>query len=321
MRRNPLSPTPPRPKGVIHRLGSSWEEKLRTLFGDLGPEFDDIHRGVFLTEYPVVAYAYAADRSLSGENDFGVEDVIDPPVLIGFNLQEEEYIDTDAMVTAQNLLEVAWNWELDEVDDEDLGDVFSEYSRSQYFDTMHEPRAVVAAGGDIGNRPDARAFFEAAKELQEALRRRDDDAEDIYELSPEYRTLALKLAGEIVPQSRVLTEISGDQVACILVVHPMTWNEEMGSALVDPEDELESGPLTDMIPALNRFILRHAVDVYPSGIRPSTVKQWHGTSLSVARAAYPELISREQYHAAVKEGSTYSAFDWQSFEEMEEEED
>lgn len=322
MRRNPLSPTPPVPAGKkLHRLGTATEEKLRTLFGDLGDEFEELHRGVFLSPFPIVAYAYAAARIETGENDFGFNDVVDPPCLIGVALQEPEYIDTDAVSVAKDLLYVASKYELEE-EPEDY-DVVSDYCRSPFLD-LSEPSSIYTVGGDIGNRPDAVAFYRAALDLQEFWRQHisdDEDPSDIYEAPRVVREKALQLSASIVPQSRILSELPPEQVVQICVIHPMTWNEEMGDALVDPMDSVEDGePLTEAIPSLNRFLLQNSHDVYraPSREKPT---RWHGTSLSIARKAYPELISPAAYHEGLRAGSTYSPYAWQEWEDFEDEEE
>jgi len=57
MKVNPLLQLPPRPKTKVHRLGEAHVEKIERIFYNYLEE--EIHQGVFISEYPLVAYAYA----------------------------------------------------------------------------------------------------------------------------------------------------------------------------------------------------------------------------------------------------------------------
>jgi hypothetical protein len=182
----------------LHRLGTATEASLRRIFGDLGDEYDDLHRGVFVTEFPIVAYAYAANRSEFGENEFGLADVSDPPVLIGFDLKEQEYIDTDAIVTAAELLKTVMLpefLELDEDDTDGINDLFSDHARQDFYDLMDGSEIIKSIGGDIGNRASIFDLYRAALELQEFIvKQGGTDTNDVNELPSVIREKALKLA-------------------------------------------------------------------------------------------------------------------------------
>lgn len=308
--KNPLSPTPPLPSGRTHRLGEAHIQPIRDLFGDLDEGFDDIHRGVFLTDLPIVAYAYAEDRRETGENAFGLPDVVNPPVLIGLRIPEEdEHIDTDAMVTAMNLLDVAQQLRLDDhafyEELEQVEDLIRDHSRSEYYSLTDE--SLSSIGGDYGNRPNPYEFYEAVKQIAEALDQADiSAAEELVDLPENIRELALKKAAELIPQSRLLREVHEDEVARIVVVPPFPtmaniFGEESEFPTRDPGLD-DPGVPADEIGQVSNWLLDEGTIIYESGKKPN---RWHGTSLGIARRAFPRIVTFEVVNNGVRAGSAY----------------
>ncbi len=333
MKNNPLSPTPPDPKqGRKHRVGSRTDEGLRELFGHLGEEFDDIHRGVFVTDHPIVAYAYAWARLGDGDNDFGQEDVVDPPVLIGLNLPlEEEYIDTDAMVTAQELLNMAQLIQQEEEeDDEDEESEALEFASGVTRDesySLEDMYGLSGIGGLIGNFANKMQFYRAAKELSLMLEEQGVPAkEELVELPDGILEKALDKAASLIPQSRLLREVHGDEVVTIIVLPPIRddlYNKYQLKEypLVDPSEEIDTyGELDDAgIGMFNEYLLDQGSVLYmdPKGAMQD-VNRWHGTSLSVAREAFPDIVTFARFHQGQQQGSAY---DWDELEAEREDEE
>jgi hypothetical protein len=119
----------------------------------------------------------------------------------------------------------------------------------------------------------------------------------------------------------VLTEIPESQVAKIIVVYPMTWVTEDGDALVDPKDFLSPWEQLDdgAIQEFNKFILQNSEVIYSAPWKTAT--RWHGTSLSIARKAYPDLVTLDLYRKGLRAGSVWSAETWQAWEDFEDEEE
>lgn len=318
MKNNPLSPTPPMPKGKLHRTGEPHALKLRELFGHLDSGFDDIHRGVFIADKPIVSYAYAIARRGVGENDYGLPDVVDPPVLIGLKIDpSEEFIDTDAMTTAHDILKAAQTLRLENMDEdlepEDLEDFLRDYSRSEFFD-MSET-SLGALGGEVGNRPDSSEFYLKVQEMIKLLRAEDIlPAEELTELPDEILEEALKSAAKIIPQSRLLREVTSKEVVQIFVVPPFSTGDEAEF----PERELPFDQLTsDEVDVANSWLMSQSTEIYQRS--KTKANRWHGTSLSIARKAFPKLITPQVFAEGVRAGSAYDLDELEQEQELQRE--
>jgi hypothetical protein len=324
MKNNPLSPTPPSPKeGRLHRLGSVTARRVRELFGHLSPQFDDVHRGVFFANNPVVAYTYAASRRGVGENDWGLTDVVDPPVLIGaFIPPDQEFYDTDAMVTAQELLVVGQmiqEEDAGERDNEEIYDYVKDMSRSEYYSFMY--LGLQSLGGDIGNRANAKDVYKAAKKIAIMLVALDIPTHaNITEFPDRVLEVALEEASKIVPQSRLIREVHEDEVIALIVMPPIAEpDEEQEFPQENPDDFLEeSGELdADAIRKFDKYILDtgHVLYIKP-GAAMRDINRWHGTTLNVAREAFPDIVTYARFHEGQQFGSAY---DWDELEREREE--
>jgi hypothetical protein len=316
MRINPLSPGY-RPanirRGKEHKLGSLTEKSVRDYFGDLGDEFDDIHKGVFFTPHPLVAYAYASDRQRIGYNDMGFDDVEDPPVFVGVKLQQPEYMDTDAMVTAQNILYVAQKQIRRSEDPEDEIDDFellSDYARQDSY-SLDEETGVGSLGGDVGTRPDGGKLLSALHDMVNYLDNNEIPPEvEPVDMSKEVRQYAIDLAKDIIPQSRVLQDVSEAEIMAVLVIKPIVGpdTKDLGPEVRDPTHHFEEwGELNEMtISDFDDWLLhpdQSFVVLQRAPLRE--IPLWHGTTLSAVREAYPGLIPPDKALEALEEASSY----------------
>lgn len=299
MRHNPLSPTPPPPKGKRHRTGDQHALKLRELFGHLDSGFDDIYRGVFVADIPLVAYAYAIARREVGENDFGLPDVVDPPVLIGLSIDpSEEHIDTDAMTAASNILSVAQLIRLKEYDEEESEEELRDYSRPEFFDFSEF--GLGYAGGSVGNLPSASDLRLEVDKMIKLLEEADiDPGEEPTEFPDDLLRAALQAGARIIPQARLLREVTAKEVAQILVVPPISNPEEADEFETTeiPFDLLEENEIY----RADAWLVSQSVPIYQRG----KANRWHGTSLSIARKAFPEIVDGPTYHEGIRAGSAY----------------
>jgi len=310
MRRNPLSRKPPK-WGQQHRLGSITEREIKDLFRFVDPEVLSPYEGVHVTPHPIVATAYAMNRRRVAYNDYELLDVVNPPVLVGLRLEGAETLDADGYVTAKNILKVTEQFEKDGVDVDEFMDLvehgeleyFSDYS---YEEEPFDPSfGLQYSGGKFGNIPEYRAFVEAVK------------AQLIYQEDPsnnEYDLLrhALMLAQNIVPQSRILRDIYQDEVVAVLVLAPYQDGEE------SRDDEMTSPPFEsldafegmDQPEDFDSQLLAYATVLYGD---PRKANRWHGTSLSIAAEALPEIFSPEKVQEALEAGSAYSKEDLEAY--------
>ena len=314
MKVNPLSPgyRPEKvPRGKEHKLESRVEDEVRRYFSDLGDEFDDIHKGVFFTPHPVVAYAYAWDRQTIGMNDFGSDDVEDPPVLVGVKLKQPEYMDTDAMVTAKNILDLAQKEirRAEDPDDIDDFELVEDYARSSGFSLEDVPLSQL--GGDIGNRPEGGDLVRAVHQMVERLEEEDiPPEEEPVDFPEDIRQYALDLAKEIIPQSRVLQDVNEEEIMAVLVMRPIMGEEtkELGPEVQDPMNTFsEWEDLNDMSISDFDDWLTHP-DQSLAVIQRAPLNEiplWHGTALSYVREAYPGLIPLDRTEEILDAASTY----------------
>jgi len=302
------------------------------LFGHLSSDFDDLHKGVFVSPKPLVAYSYASSRQVVGDNEYGVPDVLDPPVLIGLNIPEDELlIDTDGVTTAMNLLKftrelVASGESWEDLEDLEWGEVdVSDYSRMSYYDMSEFGPAFV--GGDVGNRPSSADFLEAIQELVGYLQAEQVDTQtEIQEYPEEALNKALELAKGIIPQFRILREVDEDAVEEIIVLPPIMepsgkTAEYPTTAVTDYYEFLEEEGVDQLNDLLTEEIGKRI-----HGLGTSDQLYWHGTSLSIARMAFPSLFEDSvDYADAVRKGSAYDLelmeLEYGEREEEEEEEE
>jgi len=315
MRRNPLLRKPPK-AGREHRLGSLTEREVTNLFSAVDPAAKNIYEGVHITPHPIVATAYAMNRRRVAYNDYGLLDVVNPPVLIGFRRMEGEELDADGYVTAKAILDMAEQLEKDGVDEEGLqelteeGALEDEYSFGDYAWQAQpfEPYfGIQYPGGTFGNKAEYNAFFEA---VEAQLAYQSDHRHNEYDL---FRH-ALTLAEEIVPQSRILRDIYEDEIAAIVVLAPYidgedSRDEEMMSP---PFESLDAFEDMEQPEDFNRQILNDATVIYG---RLEDVDSWHGTSLSIAAEALPDILDFERKQDALEAGSVYSAEELEAYAE------
>jgi hypothetical protein len=327
MRKNPLLVAPPKPAtGRLHRLGQRYTDEIRGVFGDLSEDFDDIHKGVFFSPSPVVAYTYAAERQDISENDYGLKDVVNPPVLIGIRSSGDEQIDTDALRVALQLLQsvIDYNPEGDPGDVDELeDDSFLEVqARARGYDLLEE--GLTGVGGTVGNYPDLAEAADAVRRLYKLVQSEGEwDVKDPADFSEDVRQAALDEAKGLLPQVRLLREVDSDEVCEIRVVHALESagniaTEYLGPNRVIPTESLDVyGSLDEgAIEAFDEFLLQNSTAVYETGDTPEL---WHGTSLKIAQKAFPDLITHEKFWEGVALGSSYDLEELQR--EMEEEEE
>lgn len=307
MRNNPLLRKPPK-HGREHRLGSAIAREVINKFSAVDPAVKNIYEGVHITVHPIVAAAYAMNRRRLAYNDDNLLDVVNPPILIGFRrINGPEALDADGYVTAKNILDVAEQLEKDGVDEEGLqelaeaGDLDYEYFEDyawqvEPFDTYF---GIQYPGGKFGNEPEDVAFFEAVKAQ---LAYQSDHRHNEYDL---FRH-ALALTKKIVPQSRILRDIYEDEVAVIVVLAPYLDGVESRDAEMysPPFESLDAFEGMEQPEEFNQQILNDATVIYGS---LEDVDSWHGTSLSIAAEALPNILNFERNRAALEAGSVYSS--------------
>jgi len=239
-RGNPLLAQPP----VVgkHRGGSRWTEDVEREFGymmrDFPPEAQrDIYWGVHVSCEPFTAMAYALNYRLLTENDWGLDDVGVPAVLLAFGKLPKKKLtnfDLDVLGTAKDLLAVAAEFsdaigeDFDLSGEPDWGEVkewaaehegfreiAGDYGRSNYEDVdwALEESSLGGIAGDFANRPDATAFFDAAMSMAFWEHETGDTLD-----SEEARKVAVDMAGRLVPQRRYLGDIDYEYLVGFVIV-------------------------------------------------------------------------------------------------------
>jgi hypothetical protein len=162
-------------------------------------------------------------------------------------------------------------------------------------------------GGTFGNQPEYGAFLEA---VEAQLAYQSDHLHNEYDL---FRH-ALALAKEIVPQSRILRDIYEDEIAAIVVLAPYIDGEDSRDAemMSPPFESLDAFEDMEQPEEFNRQILNDATVIYGS---LEDVDSWHGTSLSIAAEALPDILNFERKQAALEAGSVYSAEELEAYAE------
>jgi len=224
-----------------HTMGSAAGESVESTFRyqlrKLSPPYNDIYTGVSVTREPFVALAYALSWRKKDLNDWGLEDIEDPGVLLAFGELPDRklsLLDADLMVTAQDLLresdafakafQTEWiedgGGDFDSYADGVLGDLLEEWagdhagldevsrdaSRSEHYEhddpeRLLEDMTVSGIAGDYGNRPDPGEMRGAIVDL--AIWRLE--VGDVPKHVAAQK--ALEMAGDIVPQRRYLGDI------------------------------------------------------------------------------------------------------------------
>jgi len=314
VRLNPLVAQPPIIRGrQLHRMGELVLHEIQNYFKDVDSAVKDVYKGVHLTPHPVVAAAYAMDRRVIEENDYGYLDIVDPPVLIGLHIKGEEYLDADGYIAAMNIYNVANDFVEDDIDLDNPDEFYLiEFNLTDYAweDLFLDPYlGLNYVGGEIGNRPELNAFLEAVREQMSLVGKVNDDA---------LLKNALRLAQEIVPQSRVCRDIVSDEVVALVVLAPYTVAEkdlDFEETPTPPFYDFESFFNKETPEEFNKVILEEGTVIYGD---PANANRWHGTSLSVAETAFPDLLTSVLVEKALKAGSPY---DLETFEEEFEEEE
>lgn len=316
MRINPLSPgyRPTNvPRGKEHKLGERVEQEVRSYFEDLAEEFEDIHKGVFFTPHPLVAYAYGADRQKIGyNNDFDIYDIEDPVALVGVKLKQDEYMDTDALVTAMNILDVAQKTlrradDPDDIDDEDL---MQDYGRSAFY-SFGDLDGIRSIGGDVGTRPDGASFLIAVRDMVELLEEKGiPPEENPVDFPEEVRQQAVDWAKDLIPQSRVLQDVEEEEILAVVVMKPILGPEtkDLGPEVIDPTHTFEDqGEVYDMsISDFDDWLIHPDQSFVVLQRAPlKEIPLWHGTTLSAVREAYPGLIPPDKAQEALEAASSY----------------
>ena len=317
LRNNPLLAEPPVAPGKAHRLGSMAEAGVQDFFADVDESVENLYEGVHVTPHPIVATAYAMARRKNDYNDYGLYDVVDPPVLVGFKLDGEEALDADGYVTAKDLHELARQLIADEVTTEDFeddhdGELQEQYDLAGYtwgpFFEFEPYFGIAYPGGRFGNQPAYDAFVSALLEHMNAISSGDYSEEEL-------RKQALKRAYEIVPQSRIMRDVFEEEVAAVLVLPPYIPAEDDAAF-----EEAPSPPFQDLAAfegmetpeEFDEELLEDGTVVYGDA---SKANRWHGTSLSIARKALPDIFTPVVVNEAMEAGSAYD------LEELEEESD
>lgn len=321
-RRNPLLARPPVAPGVAHRLGSAAAAEVQDFFAYVDDNVEDLYEGVHVTPHPIVATAYAMPRRKLDYNDFSLLDVVDPPVLIGFKLDGEEALDADGYVTAMHLDKTASKLIDDDVtpqdidDDDEDGDLAEDYYLTDYawgpFWDFEPYFGIAYPGGMFGNLPAYGAFINALKDHMEAIASGEFDNEELLRQ-------ALRRAHAIVPQSRIMRDVAEDEVAAVLVLAPYMPNEdspEFDETASPPFVGLEAFEGMEEPEQFDRQLLNDGTVIYGDA---DEANRWHGTSLSIARKALPDIFTPALVEKAVEAGSAYDLEELA--EEYEDEED
>ena len=123
--------------------------------------------------------------------------------------------------------------------------------------------------------------------------------------------MALAEAQHIIPQSRLLREVHENELIAIIVLPPLREEgveDTMEELSEDPMDFLGgSGDLDGLaIRTFDRYLLDtgHVLYIQP-GSSMREINRWHGTSLSIAKKAFPDVVSPALYWTGVEYGSAY----------------
>jgi hypothetical protein len=311
VRDNPLLALPPTPAGRAHRLGELVEAEVLDFFDY--PADENLYEGVHVTKHPIVASAYALARRQLDYDDYGRFDVVDPAVLIGLRVEDptDMLADADVLTTGKAIYDVALRAVDQDLDPEDLNDEetaedlwLSDYSWGPSW-AFESYLGLQYAGGDFGNRPAYDDFVEAVQTLMKAAL----DGKQRYAL----RAMAKKLALKIVPQSRLLYDVEEDQVAAVVVLAPYKpseddpyYEETVGFIPLDDFEYLETPEAFDDVLLADAATVVGDVD---------DVDQWHGTSLSIAAKAFPDLFPPNVLEEALEAGRVHEEPEYDEDEE------
>ena len=295
--KNPLLNRPPQ-KYVKHRAGPGHTLQMQQLWG-----VEDMYEGVHVTSSPFAALAYALAHRLLGDNEWGLFDVILPPVLIGIGPLKDTLPDMDVYSVANSLVAASKNLSRLDLSEDDnweaVEDEVNDNSHSGWFDS--DDLSVRQIAGSVANRPSSKDFSNALGKMLQVREQMESD----WDLDPEEE--ALKLALEILTQRRVLYDVPESKVVCLVI--PGAYLPERGGYPLGRRELAElTGKFIDSpegdadLKKWDKQALKDGTVVWGN---LNKVVWWHGTGLQIAVEALPGILTPQLVREIENEASVW----------------